>query len=87
MTQTSGKSRWLAVFLAVFLGGFGAHKFYLGVHRVGIIYFLITVLGSLLLGWGAVLVGMFCIVDVINYVLCSDEDFERTYAIGKREWF
>ena len=34
----AGKSKWLAVTLAFFFGIFGAHKFYLGDRKVGVLY-------------------------------------------------
>ena len=36
----NGKSRVVAALLAFFLGGFGAHKFYLGSVGMGIVYLL-----------------------------------------------
>jgi len=35
-----GRTKWIAVVLAVFGGWFGAHKFYLGKTRTGILYLL-----------------------------------------------
>lgn len=32
------KSKWVAFFLCLLLGGFGAHKFYEGKYVMGIIY-------------------------------------------------
>jgi TM2 domain-containing membrane protein YozV len=37
VTRT-GKSKLIAVLLAIFLGGFGVHKFYLGDTRAGVLY-------------------------------------------------
>lgn len=36
----SGRSRMTAALLALFLGGIGAHKFYLGQSTMGIVYLL-----------------------------------------------
>lgn len=40
--ETSGRSKGTAAFLAIILGGIGAHKFYLGKPIWGIIYFLFS---------------------------------------------
>ncbi len=45
----AGKSKGVALFLCIFLGYFGAHKFYLGKTGAGILY-LLTV-GLFGLGW------------------------------------
>lgn len=87
-TAASGTSkRIIAAILAFFLGGFGVHKFYLGVNKVGIIYLLICILGSFVFFLGPVVVGVFCIIDIVKYLKCSDEEFEQIYVIGKKEWF
>ena len=38
------KSRWIATVLALFLGGIGAHRFYLGFYGIGIAQIIVTVL-------------------------------------------
>jgi len=45
----SPKSRWAAFFLCLFLGYWGAHKFYLGKYGAGILYFLTV--GLFGIGW------------------------------------
>lgn len=86
MTQVSGKSRIVAAVLAFFLGLLGVHKFYLGVNKVGVIYLLVSILGSLLVV-GPLVVSVFCLIDFVKYLMASDEEFERVYVVGKREWF
>jgi TM2 domain-containing membrane protein YozV len=44
----TGKSKVAAALLALFLGTFGVHRFYLGHHRSGLIQLLLTSLGLLL---------------------------------------
>lgn len=45
----SEKSRWLAFFLCLFLGGLGIHRFYLGKPLTGIIWFFTG--GLFIIGW------------------------------------
>jgi TM2 domain-containing membrane protein YozV len=40
VTTASGRSRIAAALFAFFLGGFGAHKFYLGQTGMGVVYLL-----------------------------------------------
>ena len=49
MDKRSDKSRLLALMLCIFLGIFGAHKFYLGKHGIGLLYLL--TLGIFAYGW------------------------------------
>jgi len=37
-TTRTGKSKLVAALLAIFLGGFGVHKFYLGDTKLGVVY-------------------------------------------------
>jgi len=37
--EVSIKNRWIALLLAIFLGGLGIHRFYVGKIGTGIIYF------------------------------------------------
>ena len=63
----TNKSKTVAILLALFLGGLGAHKFYLGDYRSGLIYLLFSWTGiPLFLG----------VVDAIKYIGKSDEDFQ-----------
>lgn len=82
----SGKSKIIAAVLAFFLGGFGVHKFYLGINKVGIIYLLVSILGSFIFV-GPIIVFIFSIIDLVQYLRCTDEEFERVYVQGKKEWF
>lgn len=54
---------------------------------MGIIYLLICILGSFVFFLGPLVVGVFCIIDIVKYLKCSDEEFEQIYVIGKKEWF
>ena len=76
--QPSGK-KLTAALLGIFLGGFGAHKFYLGYTTTG----LIQLASSVCFGLGAV-IGL---IEGIMYLMKTDEEFDRIYVEGKKEWF
>ncbi|PSP71661.1 hypothetical protein BRC79_00095 [Halobacteriales archaeon QH_8_67_27] len=66
----SDDERLIAALLAIFLGGIGAHKFYLGQTKLGALY--------LCFFWTAVpaLIG---IVEGVIYLSKSDEEFRQQY--------
>ncbi|MEQ9872759.1 MULTISPECIES: TM2 domain-containing protein [Pectobacterium] len=73
-TQASGKgekSRISAALFAAFLGGLGAHKFYLGKVGQGILYLLFC--------W-TFIPTLISIVEFIIYLCDSDEEFARKYG-------
>lgn len=65
------KSRVAAILLAFFLGGFGAHKFYLGRIGWGVVYliFFWTIIPSIV-----------AFVEFIIYICMSDEQFAAKYG-------
>jgi len=66
----SGRNRSVAIVLALFLGGLGVHKFYLGKNLHGFFYlaFCWTFIPALL-----------GLVDVIRLLLQSDQAFAEAY--------
>ena len=90
-TVSSGKSKIAAGLLAIFLGGLGIHKFYLGYTVPGIIFLLINTVGCLvtwmLLFIPNIVVGIIVFIEGIIYLTKSDEEFEQTYVIGKKQMF
>jgi len=66
--------------LAIVLGGFGVHKFYLGYTSVGILQLLLTVVTC---GFASV-IGL---AEGIVYLTKSDEEFIATYQKNKKTWF
>ena len=70
-TVATHKRREIAAILAILLGGFGGHKFYLGEYGWGILYFLFSWTGiPTLAGW----------VEGIVYLVRSEEDFIRRFG-------
>lgn len=64
--------------LAILLGGFGVHKFYLGYTKAGIIQLLLSLL---------CIGGLIGLIEGIIYLTKSDEEFDRTYVQNQKEWF
>jgi TM2 domain-containing membrane protein YozV len=74
------KKKLTAILLAWFLGVFGAHQFYLGNTKRGIIYLV----GSFFCITMPV-VWVFVIIDLVKYIKCNEEEFDATFAIKKEE--
>ncbi|UVO49050.1 TM2 domain-containing protein [Sphingomonas sp. SUN019] len=84
--EGSDRNRIVAAVLAFFLGVFGVHKFYLGKSKAGLIMLLCGTIG-----WLLVLPGLFAsitaFIEFIIYLVTSDEEFDRRYVHGDKEWF
>lgn len=79
------KNKGVAGLLAIFLGCFGAQKFYLGHPKQGIITLLITFIGA------GIVIGPFItffigIAEGIKYLTRSPEQFEQTYVLEGKTW-
>ncbi len=74
------EKKLVAGLLGIFLGGLGAHKFYLGYTQTGIIQLVVSVVTC---GAGS-FIGL---VEGIIYLTKSDEEFVATYVTGKKQWF
>lgn len=87
-THSAGASKKLvAALFAFFLGALGAHKFYLGYTKQGLIMLLVFLFGFILLGLPSMVIGIIAFIEFILYLVKSDEEFEQTYVIGKKTWF
>lgn len=71
LASGNGKNKTTAGLLAILLGGFGVHKFYLGKIGMGILYlvFCWTFIPSLA-----------ALIEGILYLTSTDEAFARKYA-------
>lgn len=76
-----------AALLAFFLGAFGAHKFYLGYTKQGVIMLLVFLFGFILLGLPSVAIGVIAFIEFVIYLTKSDDEFEKVYVIGHKYWF
>jgi TM2 domain-containing membrane protein YozV/ribosomal protein L40E len=72
-TSPNGKSKLVAALLALFLGGFGVHKFYLGRTGWGVAYLLFC--------WTFIptVVGF---IEGILLLVMSDSEFSQKYGKG-----
>ena len=70
--------------LAILLGSFGIHKFFLGYTSAGIVTLLITLLTC---GIGGAIMHVIGIVEGVIYLTRSDPEFVTTYVYNKKEWF
>lgn len=68
--KTGSRTRGVAAALAFFLGGLGAHKFYLGQSVQGIFYFLFC--------WTFIPV-FIAFLEMIIYMVQSDQEFDQKY--------
>lgn len=68
--SVSNKSRNVAILLAFFLGGLGAHKFYLGQPGRGILYALFC--------W-TFIPALLALISFFRMIFMSDEDFSERY--------
>ncbi|MFH1765034.1 MAG: TM2 domain-containing protein [Gemmatimonadota bacterium] len=68
------KSRSVSVGLALVLGGFGAHKFYLDKPGKGFLYLLFC--------WTGVpsIIGLF---EAVKYIRMTDEEFHQRFSGGE----
>lgn len=64
------KSKIVAALLAIFLGGIGIHKFYLGENATGLIYLLFC--------W-TFIPALLALIDFLGLLLMSDQAFDAKY--------
>lgn len=86
--------RLIAGLLALFLGGFGAHKFYLGCNPQGYLCLGLYIMAIVVAGASPTLAGLTFLslaaitsAESITYFARSNEDFLRINIEGKRPWF
>ena len=78
------KDKLAAGLLAIFVGGLGIHKFYLGYNTEGIITLVISIATC---GVGAAVMSTIGLIEGIIYLTKSDEEFQATYVDGYKGWF
>jgi len=70
--------------LGIFLGAIGVHKLVLGYTTSGVIMLVATILTC---GFTGFIMGTIGLIEGINDLAKSDQDFRETYIDGTREWF
>lgn len=74
--------------LAIFLGVFGIHKFYLGCNQAGFIMLAVSVIGGMLtFGLAAAVIQVIAAIEGIIYLTKSQTEFDRVYVLNERDWF
>jgi TM2 domain-containing membrane protein YozV/RNA polymerase subunit RPABC4/transcription elongation factor Spt4 len=68
---TSNKSKFIAAILAIFLGGFGVHKLYLGQPGRAILFFIFS--------W-TLIPAIIAFIQGIAYLLMSEQKFARKFG-------
>ena len=82
------KDHVAAGLLAIFLGVFGVHKFYLGCNQAGFIMLAVSIIGGILtLGLAAAVIELIAIIEGIVYLTKSQTEFDRIYVLHQRDWF
>ena len=66
------KNKTITGILAIFLGSWGAHYFYLGDNQKGVKYLLISLLT---LGVGALVLSIIGLIEGIKFLMMTDEEF------------
>lgn len=74
--------------LAIFLGMFGIHKFYLGYNQAAFAMLAVTVIGSIVtLGLAGAVMWVISIIEGIIYLTKTQTEFDKMYVLDQREWF
>lgn len=82
------KDHVAAGLLAIFLGVFGVHKFYLGCNQAGFIMLAVTIIGSIFtFGLAALVIELISLIEGIIYLTKSQTDFDQIYVLHQRDWF
>lgn len=90
-TSERSKDKVAAGLLAIFLGGLGIHKFYLGYTGPGLVFLLINTVGLILclflLFIPNIILGIIALIEGIIYLTKTDEEFQKQYVENRRSWF
>ena len=87
MAYPNQKSKIAVGLLAIFVGGIGVHKFYLGHIVPGVIMLLIGVFGWVLVFIPNLILGVIALIEGIIYLTRTDQQFHDTYVVKKKVWF
>ncbi|MBC7782567.1 MAG: TM2 domain-containing protein [Burkholderiales bacterium] len=82
--SSTNSNRIAAGICGILIGGFGVHKFILGLTTPGLIMLLVTVLTC---GVGGIVMGIIGLIEGIIYLTKTDEQFHQEYVVNKKAWF
>jgi TM2 domain-containing membrane protein YozV len=81
------KSKMVAGLLAIFLGGLGIHKFYMGCQKAGLTMLIIWFFGLFMAGLPSFVIIVISFIEGIVYLTKSDVEFKNTYVENEKCWF
>jgi TM2 domain-containing membrane protein YozV len=84
MPDMPGPNRTTVAIVAIvssLFGGWGIHKFMLGLTTPGIILAVATCCTA------GTVTGIICLIEGIIYLTMTDEQFYQTYVVEKKQWF
>ena len=82
------KDHVAAGLLAIFLGMFGVHKFYLGCNQAGFVMMAVSIIGGILtLGLAAAVIEIIALIEGVIYLTKSQTAFDQAYVLNQRDWF
>ena len=76
-----------AALLGIFLGGIGAHKFYLGYTKEGVIMLAIWLVGLIFFAVPSLIIHIIGIIEGFIYLTNNTYSFQTTYVQGHKGWF
>jgi TM2 domain-containing membrane protein YozV len=79
-----GHKKIAAGICGILFGAFGVHKFILGMTKPGLIMLIVSLLTF---GIGGAVMHVIGLVEGIIYLTRTDDEFYRTYILGRRAWF
>ena len=85
--QRYTKSKVAAGLLAIFLGWFGIHKFYLGYTGPGILLLICGTIGWVFFFIPPIVASIIGLIEGIIYLTKQDDQFEQEYVAQRKSWF
>ncbi len=82
-----GKNKIAAGVLALTLGTFGGHQFYLGNTGSAVIRLIVSIIGFVAFSIPTLVMAIIAIIEGIRYLTMEDHVFESQYVTSKKGWF
>ncbi len=81
------KSNVASGVLAIMLGAWGAHQFYLGNTGNAVLRLSISFAGLFIFTVPTLIMGVISFIEGIKYLSMNEQEFKQTYIINKKMWF